>query len=257
MVTDLKGAAWTLEGAQPHKLALLAYIEKPTEVRLDEAAKLAVTYFADGVQHTFVGPARLTLDAASANVIEGKSSEARKVTPEKAIKGGLSAEQWRRLQQATVVMRAVRSTFAVIAPDKATLLDREPEFRWTEAPGAKGYRLVLYGQDNQVVYEGTSEQNRMRPGPALSLEPGRRYAWKVDALGVQKPVSARGTFSLAADTVRREMAELRETAGREAAGRAFYATTLDAQGYAYDAQAEWMALARDFPDEAEFQRRAR
>jgi hypothetical protein len=257
MVTDLKGVAWSLEGPQPQKLGLLAYIEKPTEVRLDESARLAVTYFGDGVQHSFVGPARLTLDAATVSVIEGKGSESRKVTPEKAIKGGLSAEQWRRLQQATVVMRVVRSSFAVVGPDKTTVLDADPEFEWNTVPDARGYRLVVYGAENKVLYEGTSEHPRMRAGTALALQPGTRYSWKVDALGVQKPVSARASFAVAEEPARLDAAAVKQSAGRDAPARAFYAISLEAQGYAHDARAEWKALARDFPDEAEFQRRAR
>jgi hypothetical protein len=256
MVTDLKGAAWSIEGAQPQKLALLAYLEKPTEVRLDEAAKLAVTYFADGVQHTFVGPARLSLDASTVTVLEGKGSESRKVTPEKAIKGGLSAEQWRRLQQATVVMRVVRSSFGVIGPDNTTVLDADPEFEWDAVPGAKGYRLVVYGTENQILYEGTSEHPRMRAGSALELQPGRRYSWKVDALGVRKPVSARGSFALAEEPARLDAAARKQSAGRDAPARVFYAISLEAQGHAHDARAEWRALARDFPEELEYRRRA-
>lgn len=258
MVTDLKGEAWTVEGAPSQKLALLAYIEKPTEIKLDPQARLAVTYFADGVQYSFTGPARLRLTSSETpSVLEGPGAQSRKVTPEKSIGGGLSPEQWRRLQQATVVMRVVRPTFAVLGPDKTAILDREPEFEWAAVSGAKAYRLVVYGGDNQIVHEATSDQTALRPGSSLSLEPGKSYRWKVDALGVSKPVSASGTFSVASDAVREQLASLKQAAGADPAARVFYATTLEAQGLAHDARAEWRSLARDFPDEPEYRRRAR
>src|SRR5207245_7024908 len=63
MITDLKGQAWALDGAQPRKLALLGYIENPTEIKVDPAGKLAITYFANGVQYSFAGPARVSLES--------------------------------------------------------------------------------------------------------------------------------------------------------------------------------------------------
>jgi len=44
MITDLKGQAWAMDGAQPKKLALLGYIENPTEVKVDPDGKVAITY---------------------------------------------------------------------------------------------------------------------------------------------------------------------------------------------------------------------
>jgi len=255
MITDLKGEAWAMGGAQPRKLSLLGYIENPTEIKVDPAARLAITYFANGVQYSFAGPARVALESAAPKVIDGQPGEFKKVTPEKSIGGGLSSDQWRRLQQATVVMRNVKSSFAVVSPDKTAVIARAPEFEWNSAAGAKGYRLVVYGADNAILHEATTEQNALRP--ALGLQPGQRYRWKVDALGVTKPVSANGAFTLADDAARERMAEMKRSAGTELGARTFYATTLEAQGYAHDARAEWKALAREFPNEPEIVERSR
>jgi hypothetical protein len=257
MITDLKGEAWAMDGAQPRKLSLLGYIENPTEIKVEPTAKVAITYFANGVQYTFAGPARVTLDTSAPKVIDGQAAEFKKVTPEKSIAGGLSADQWRRLQQATVVMRTVKSTFAVVGPDKTAVLEREPEFEWTSAAGAKGYRLVVYGPDNHILHEATTEQNSLRPGSALELQPGKRYRWKVDALGVANPVSASGTFALADDAARERLLAVKRSAGSELGGRSFYATALEAEGHTHDARAEWKSLARDFPNEPEIVQRSR
>ncbi len=128
MITDLKGEAWAMEGGKARKLSLLSYIENPTEIKVDSAGKLAITYFANGIQYSFSGPARLALDSAAPKVIEGQGAQFKKVTPEKSISGGLSADQWRRLQQATVVMRAVKSSFAVVGPDKTAVIAGEPDW---------------------------------------------------------------------------------------------------------------------------------
>jgi hypothetical protein len=255
MITDLKGEAWAMEGAKPRKLSLLGYIENPTEIKVDQAGKLAITYFANGVQYSFAGPSRVALESAAPKVIDGPAGEFKKVTPEKSIGGGLSSDQWRRLQQATVVMRSVKSTFAVVGPDKTAVLARELEFEWTPVAGARGYRLVVYGPQNDILHEATTEQTSLKP--ALELQTGNRYRWKVDALGVTKPTSANGVFTVADDAARERMAEMKRAAGSELGARSFYATTLEAQGHAHDARAEWKALARDFPNEPEIVERSR
>jgi hypothetical protein len=258
MITDLQGNAWAMEAGQPKKLNLLGYIEGRTEMKVDPAAKVAITYFASGVQYNFAGPSRVSLEATAPKVIDGRAAEFKKVTPEKAIEGGgLSTDQWRRLQQATVVMRAMKSSFAVVGPDKTALLALEPEFEWTAAPGAKGYRLVVYGPDNKILHEAITEQTSLKPGPELPLQAGKRYRWKVDALGVSKPITATGSFSVADDATRERLAAMKRAAGTDLAPRAFYATTLEAEDHAHDARTEWKALARDFPKEAEIAQRAR
>ena len=87
--------------------------------------------------------------------------------------------------------------------------------------------------------------------------PGKRYRWKVDALGVSKPLTATGSFSVADDATRDRLAAMKRAAGTELAPRAFYATTLEAEDHVHDARAEWKALARDFPSEGEIAQRAR
>ena len=69
MITDLKGEAWAMEAPKPRKLSMLGYIENTTEVKVDPAGKLAITYFANGVQYSFAGPARVSLESAAPQVI--------------------------------------------------------------------------------------------------------------------------------------------------------------------------------------------
>ena len=254
MVTDLKGDAWAMEGGKPKKLALLGYLESPTEVKVD--GKIAITYFTSGVQYNFAGPARVSLDPQAAKVVEGAAGDSTKVTPEKSLGGGLSSDQWRRLQQATVVMRNVKSTFSVVSPDNTVVLAKAPEFEWTAAPGAKGYRLVIYGPDNSVLHEASTEQTALR-SEAVALEPGKRYRWKVDARGASKPSSAHGNFTLAEADTRERLMAIKPPASAPMGARVFYATLLEAQGHSHDARLEWKQLAKDYPNEPENVARAK
>jgi hypothetical protein len=189
-------------------------------------------------------------------VVEGKPAQPTKLGPEKAIGGGLSKDQWRRLQQATVVMRTVKPSFSVVSPDKNVVLTRAPEFEWTAAADAKRYRLVVYGPDNQILHEATTEQTALQPGSALKLEAGQRYRWKVEVLGVATPARAVGTFIAESEPLREKMIANRPGAGAPLAARIFYATVLEAEGYMTDARAEWKVLAREYPDVPEIKQRS-
>ncbi|MGH8765340.1 MAG: hypothetical protein ACRET8_06450 [Burkholderiales bacterium] len=255
MITDLKGSAWVNDGGRPKNLSMLGYVDTPIEVRVEPSAKLSITYFTSGVQYSFDGPARVALDAKEPRVLEGKALQ-NKVGPDKTIAGGMSNDQWRRLQQATVVMRTVKSSFTVVSPaDKTAILASEPEFEWTPAADAKRYRLVVYGPDNQVLHEATTDQTALHPGASLKLQPGQKYRWKVDALGVSKPSSAQGHFEVADDAQRERIAATRPAAGAELPIRVFYATTLDSEGYLTDARAEWKALVKEYPNVPELKQR--
>jgi hypothetical protein len=214
-----------------------------------------VTYFTSGVQYSFQGPARVALGAQAPRIVEGQPALSTKVGPEKAIEGGLSKDQWRRLQQATVVMRTVKPSFAVVSPDKSVVLTREPEFEWTVASEAKRFRLVVYGPDNKILHEATTEQTALQPGAALKLEPGQKYRWKVEVLGVATPARAVGTFTAENEALREKMIANRPGAGAPLAARIFFATRLEMDGYPADARAEWKALAREYPDVPEIKQR--
>jgi hypothetical protein len=257
MITDVKGDAFAIESGKPRKLALLSYIETPLEVKVDAPNRVGITYFVSGMQYSFDGPARVTLDNQGPRVIEGKAAQPKKVGPDKAISGGLSNEQWRRLQQATVVMRSVRPSFTVVGPDKTSVLAREPEFEWTQAANAKSYRLVIYGPDNEILHEARTVGTVLKPGAGVKFEEGKQYRWKVDALGVAKPISASGAFAVVDEAVRAQMAAGRPGPGAELATRLFYATNLEAEGYHHDAHAEWKALAKEYPDLPEISQRSR
>ena len=255
MITDLKGNAWASDHGKQQRLALLSYIESPVEVKVEPSTSLGVTYFTSGVQYSFQGPARIVLDAQVPRVVEGKPAQTAKLGPEMAIVGGLSNDQWRRLQQTTVVMRTVKPSVAVVSPDKSVVLTREPEFEWTAAGEAKRFRLVVYGPDNQILHMATTQRTALQPGPALKLEPGQRYRWKVEVLGVTTPAWAAGTFTTANEALRDKMIGNRPGVGAPLAARIFFVTILEAEGYMTDARAEWKVLAREYPDVPEIQRR--
>lgn len=255
LVTDLSGGASVMEGAKQSKVSLLSYIESPSELKVEAAGKVGITYFANGVQYSFEGPARVALDAKEPRVVEGKPAQPTKVGPEKGISGGLSNDQWRRLQQATVVMRTVKPNFTVVSPgDKSMVLARQPEFEWTPAADAKRYRVVVYGPDNQVLHEATTDKTSLQAA-ALNLAPGVQYRWKVDALGVSKPASTGALFTVADDSARDRMTAIRPDPAAPLPAQILYATNLEAEGFLADARAAWKALAVKHPDIPEIKQR--
>jgi len=255
MATEVKGTA-TLTGSKQGPLGMLHYFDAPTTVRLAPGSLLAVTYFANPLQYTFKGPALVTIETAAPKVSEGAQPEVRRVGPEKAIDGGLTKDQWRRLQQATVVMRSARLAFAVIAPNQTTILSPRTELSWTPATGAQTYRLTLSDENDNPVATWTSTSTTSPLPESTRLAPGKSFRWKVETVDAPQPLVASGIFSTAAADEERRMAQMRPANGADLAAGVFYATLLDSEGFAHDAKTEWRRLARQFPDEQAIRRRA-
>ncbi len=255
MATDVKGTV-TLVGDKPVPIGMLHYFEAPTTVRLAPGATLAVTYFANPVQYSFKGPSVLTIEAIVPKASEGAAPEIRRVGPERSIDGGLTKDQWRRLQQATVVMRSARLAFAVISPNQTSILSPRAELSWTPAAGARSYRLTLSDdQDNPIATWPSTSTTSTIPETAR-LAAGKSFRWKVEAVDVAPPLVASGVFSTATAEVAERMTRQRPADGGDLAANVFYATLLDIEGFASDAKAEWRRLARQFPDEQALRRRA-
>jgi len=255
MVTEVKGdPTATLEG-KSRKLTLLAFIQGPEEVSVAPKGRLVVTYFASGMQYSVDGPAKLVLAATEPQVLEG-AAQRRKISPDKWIgEGGLSTDQWRRLSQATSVMRDVTASFAVVSPNNSVVLAPAPLFEWTPAANVRRYKLVIYGPQSQVLYEEVTTGTALRPAPSLQLQAGVKYRWKVDQLGVAQPRSASGVFSVASDAERARAMAGKPDEPPNLASRLYYATMLEAEGYENDAREEWKALIKDFPEVQEARRK--
>ena len=255
MVTDMKGSAWH-GGDKALPINMLHYFEAPTLVRLGPNSTLTVTYFANSVQYSFKGPALLTIEAASPRVSEGTPAETRRVGPEKAIGGGLTKDQWRRLQQAAIVMRSTRAAFLAIAPNQTMVLSTRVEFSWTPAEGATAYRVTFSDDNDATLVEMETTATAVALPVSVRLVRGRTYRWKVEAVGVPDPLIAFASFATASVEMEQRMAQLRPIESADLAAQVYYATLLDIEGFTFDARAEWRRLARMFPDERAIQRRA-
>lgn len=255
MVTDVKGSAWH-GGERALPLNMLHYFEAPTQVRLAPQSTLSVTYFANPVQYVFQGPALLTIEATAPKMTEGAAPETRRVGPEKGITGGLTRDQWRRLQQAAVVMRAVRASFVVISPNQTIVLSPRIELSWTAVDQATGYRVVISDDADHALAELPASSTSVFIPESIRLQKGFTYRWKVDAMLASETLTAFGVFEVASAEIEQKFAQLRPAPASELAAQVYFATLLDIEGFAHDARIEWRRLAKLYPDERAIARRA-
>ena len=255
MVTDIKGDAW-YGGERRLPLMLLHYFEAATQVRLAPDSTLSITYFANPVQYLFKGPALLTVETTAPKMTEGTPPEARRVGPEKGIGGGLSPDQWRRLQAAAVVMRARRAAFVVISPNQTTVLSPQVELSWTAVDGATGYQVVVSDNADRVLAELPVSSTSVFIPDSIRLQNGMTYRWKVDAKLGSETLSAFGAFEAASAEIEQKFARLRPAPTAEFAAQVYFATLLDIEGFTHDARIEWQRLAKLYPNERAIARRA-
>lgn len=255
MVTDLKGDAWH-GGDRSLRLNMLHYFEAPTQVRLAPQSTLSVTYFANPVQYVFKGPALLTIETAAPRLTEGAPPDTRRVGPEKGIGGGLTRDQWRRLQQAAIVMRAVRASFVVISPNQTSVLSPNIELSWTPVDGVTGYRVMVSDDADKPLADLPTASTTIHLPESVRLQKGMTYRWKVDAILPSDTLTAFGVFDVASTDIEQKFAQLRPAPDAELAAQVYFATLLDIEGFAYDARVEWRRLAKLFPEERAITRRA-
>jgi hypothetical protein len=55
------------------------------------------------------------------------------------------------------------------------------EFRWTAVPGADLYRVILYDDTGEVLWQAETPASSLAPPDTVRIGPGALYLWQVDA----------------------------------------------------------------------------
>lgn len=79
-----------------------------------------------------------------------------------------------------------KNRLTLLSPRNSKVLDKQPNFVWSEVENAKGYRVTVGFFDEgkrvwETIVNGTSLNY---PKDAPELKPGKVYIWQVEAIGV-------------------------------------------------------------------------
>src|SRR5215831_217116 len=70
---------------------------------------------------------------------------------------------------------------APVAVEPVDIVSGALVFRWSSVPRANRYRVRVFDPEGVVVWETQTSDTTVAPAPAMTLERGARYLWKVEA----------------------------------------------------------------------------
>lgn len=103
--------------------------------------------------------------------------------------------------------------FAVITPRYSTVLEDRPVFEWTPANDAKKYKVTLYDDNGNPIWETETAETKVKyPDDRPKIKPGK-YQWEVIAQ-VGDGSSKGATFTMTGEKERRTISDSLEHAQR-------------------------------------------
>jgi hypothetical protein len=250
MVTDVGGVISALENGKARKIVLLSYLEPGTTLQLDSNAQLTATFFSKPVEYRFVGPAKLTVEQNRIVAGDGKTETHAVSLQKTSAAKKFTVAQRESVTQAVFEMRGGRPGVLLNDPVDTNLIDGDaPGFSWDGPRPVGGYRLSLYGSQNQLLHQVSLTSKSWTPAAGL-LKAGNAYAWEIKAvLANGEVLTAKGNFSVTDSTTAKSIQAQTPQADSSFSERVLYAVFLEENGFKYDARRLWKELAKERPDD--------
>jgi hypothetical protein len=257
MVTDLTGKVWAVAGATRKPLSILAYLEQGTIIEIEAGGRISITYFNPPDEYVFSAAAQFQMMPKAPRMISGAAPTVKRLNS-MAADAALQERSSGRRTQAAIRMRSVGSVSG-LSPNMTTLRTAPTRLSWTALPNVSAYRVKMFDAGGAVLLqEETRAQAEWVLPAGIKLEPGKEYAWEVEAtLASGSVIAGRGRFNLLAADLAKRLNDESPVGEATFAQRLRHAMTLESLGVSEEANALWKELARERPDEPMLQKRVR
>jgi hypothetical protein len=247
VVTDVQGKA-TLQSAAGSKAAAIpATLQAGDRVTLEPDARLSVLFYATGAGFDARGPGEVSVGA-------GALTGTARVEPRSTAPGRELKLRTGPLVQGAVVLRALGLR---LPASGGTILERSPEFQWTDTAEGATYELTLTDAADNVVHRAQTRARSQHLPPEVVLAEGAEYRLEIVAVGGGRPTQrASSKFTVASAELRHQVHGLAPTADAPVADRVAYALWLEDNRLNDEARKWWAGIAEARPEEAAARRRA-
>lgn len=158
----------------------------------------------------------------------------------------------KKAAQASIVMRSMGpAQLSRLSPSATEVSSTQPVLRWDSQSGASQYRVTVVDDSGGLVWSTLTPALEQRLASDKLLQPGRSYAWKLEALGPSEVLGEVCSRFHVLDAA--SMARLQKLAPQNAtplAGRVLYGSMLSQAGALQEAADHWRALSNDYPADA-------
>lgn len=230
-------------------LAILNTIANGSVVDLPSEFQFAAIDLATGKEYTAIGPGQFRISTSGVLSATTGTVTVRSVTsgalPDVKIATG-------KLSRAAMTMRGDIGALSQtsVSPSNTVIPDTAPTLRWNQIAGATSYRVTVSDDANKAIWQRNTTESQLAVTPDAGLQPGNRYVWFVEPLnqaGEPLANTTRTTFSIVTANAARVLAAIKPEPSAPFSAWALYAAQLQEAGATNDAQAIWLALARERP----------
>ena len=233
------------------KASVMLSLADGSQVKVGPNSQAVVVLYGNGARYEIAPGSVAQLSATACKNIAGPAPKAMSVLPirqaqilkDSRVAGGRAA---------STVLRSGTNHLELQSLSNTAVLESRPTFRWRSVEGAAAYKVKLWDENDQQIWQGESATSTLSyPADAPALKPGIEYLWAVTTNVNDTRYKGEGVFRLLADEkskeVKNELAPL-QGAENDAVTGVTRAEIYASYSLWDDAIAAYQQLAQAFPD---------
>lgn len=238
LVLDVSGDVQT-EGRLP--VTLLMSVADGAQLHLAAKAKLTGVDLVTGKEYVLSGGRTYKVLAGSVSADDGHQVIAKALPVRNLPEVKLGAG---KATQASIVMRSLTASgSSQVFPHATAIASATPLLRWNGQEGASHYKVTVVKEEGGLHWTASTPSVALQVPANKALQPGRAYAWKLEAFSQASLLADQCNrfYVLDTDTLDR-LQQLVPEPHAPQSHRVLYAAMLSQAGAAQEASQIWQAL---------------
>ena len=147
------------------------------------------------------------------------------------------------------MMMGAPAQLKLLALTDTRTLETKPEFRWSAIEGAASYEIRISGENGATVFMTSTSATSVSLPAEVSLMPGARYTWRVNAkLSDGTNTTSVGEFSVASSDVLAQAEAARPGQSASLSQQIAYAIWLEQLELRDEARKYWEVARAQYPN---------
>lgn len=229
-------------------------MDEGNQLEIPEQAKLTLVYLESGKEFFLAGPLSVKIGKTS------PSSDNQLIKSDNTL---LAADKMiastAQYSQAAIIMRSgnkKENPLKIIQPQKTKILHKWPHLSWKNIDKGYSYRVEILSAEGDSLFVSETRSNSLQVPKQVQLPENTLLTWEIEA------TRGAGTYYNSADfmIVDQKSADAIKKAkpkGTKFSQLAFYARTLEQQGFNAEARKYWLKLAKKQPGNAAIEAKLR
>ena len=177
VVTDVSSSCAVYANDEKLDCDLLSELFEGQTVSLESNQSITLFYEETGIEYSFTGPLSVELGPTEpSNEIAAKSSRDLNIAALRAYIPGNED-----VVEGTVTFRMVTVKGLELLYPLNTIIQQRPTFAWKKLPSAKSYRVFLFDQEGNEIWQTMTLDTEVELDQNVKLDESHRYKWELVA----------------------------------------------------------------------------